>query len=132
MYCLWPLWYMNCLWPLPRVQLVLIVHFSTCTVCGHPTMSNYSLPCTTINSRSSSSSLLAITATSYYKNSRSSSSSLYLSGSVEHQRHMYCTLFVCTTLVLLLFMCPTFVLFVCRSSTFVLFVCSTLVLFVVL
>ena len=44
------------------------VHYcSTCTVCGHPTMSNYSLACTTINSRSSSSSLPAITATSYYK-----------------------------------------------------------------
>ena len=32
----------------------------TCTVCGHPTMSNYSL-CDTINSRSRSSSLPAIT-----------------------------------------------------------------------
>ena len=74
-----------CLWPLPRVLLVcttavdvvfvvtptctISVHYcSMCTVCGHPTMRNYSLACTTINSsRSSSSSLPAITATSYYK-----------------------------------------------------------------
>ena len=39
----------------------------TCIVCGHPTMSNYLTMYSTINSRSSSSSLPAITATSYYK-----------------------------------------------------------------
>ena len=87
---------MYCLWPLPRVLLVYttVVHVlfvatptctisvhccSMCTVCGHPTMSNYSLACTTINSRSSS-SLPAITAW-------------------RHICTVACLVFVCSTLV---------------------------------
>ena len=125
---------MYCLWPLPRVLLVCTTvvyvlfvatptcNCSMCTVCGHPTMSNYSFACTTINSRSSSSSLPAITATSYYSYKivgvgevavlafRITATSYYLS-----EVHVYCLwplplLFVYTTS--LLFVYTTYILIV--------------------
>ena len=80
----------ECLWPLPCLLLVCttlvcvlfvatptstisLYYFSictllkyVCTVCGHPMSNCFTMYYSYYNSRSSSSSLLAITATSYY------------------------------------------------------------------
>ena len=91
----------------------------TCTVCGHPTMSNYF---TMYSYKIVGEAVLAFTYCSSYH-----CYSYYLSD-YKLGVHMYCLwplphlLLVCTTLVL--FVCTTLVLFMC--TTLVLFVCTNL------
>ena len=85
--------FVYCLWPLPRLLLLSVYYCSMCTT----------LPCTTtINSRSSSSSLPAITATSYYL---SNTRVLFVATTIRVSEAPHHVLFV-----VVLFVCPTIVL----------------------